>query len=76
MKIINLLFTLTMAAPINPADDYLNYLEKLDNLPTDEFQKETSAAADLLKSKTGLSLSDLESLSDDQFQTYIDLLLE
>ena len=76
MKIINLLFALTIGAPIEPADDYLNYLEKLDSLSSEDFQEEYAAMIDILKSETELSLSYLENMSDEQFQTYIDLLLE
>ena len=71
MKVLSLLFTIVLSVPVLQADDYLQYLNNLDNLPTDEYNQLYKDVSEKFKAETGLSLSDIENLSESEFEDYL-----
>ena len=71
MKVLSLLFTIVLSVPVLPADDYLQYLNTLDDLPTDEYNQLYKDVSEKFEAETGLSLSDIENLSESEFEDYL-----
>ena len=74
MKVLSLLFTMVLSVPIPSTNDYLQYLNSLDNLPTDEYNQLYKDVSKKFKIETGLSLSDIENLTETEFEQYLELL--
>ena len=74
MKVLSLLFTMVLSVPIPSTNDYLQYLNSLDNLPTDEYNQLYKDVSKKFKAETGLSLSDIETLTDTEFEQYLEQL--
>ena len=74
MKVLCLLFATVLSVPIQPANDYQQYLNSLDNLPTDEYNQLYKDVSKKFKIETGLSLSDIENLTETEFEQYLELL--
>ena len=74
MKVLSLLFTMVLSVPIPSTNDYLQYLNSLDNLPTDEYNQLYKDVSKKFKVETGLSLSDIEKLTETEFEQYLEQL--
>ena len=71
MKVLCLLFATVLSVPIQPANDYQQYLSSLDTLPTHEYNKLFEDVSEKFKLETGLSLSDIEKLTESEFDNFL-----
>ena len=76
MKIISLLlFTQTLAFPIEPVDpidaEFDEYLAYLDQLPADQYTELVDGLSGQFKVETGKSFGDLDKMSSDELDTFI-----
>ena len=74
MKVLSLLFTMVLSVPIPSTNDYLQYLNSLDSLPTDEYNQLFKDVSKKFKVETGLALSDIEKLTETEFEQYLEQL--
>ena len=76
MKIISLLlFTQTLAFPIEPVDpidaEFDQFLDDLDQLPTDQYTELIDRLSGLVKVETGMSFGDLDKMSSDEYDEFL-----
>ena len=76
MNIISLLlFSLTLAFPIEPVDpidaEFDQFLDDLDQLPTDQYTELIDGLSGLFKVETGKSFGDLDKMSSDEYDEFL-----
>ena len=76
MNIISLLlFSLTLAFPIEPVDpidaEFDQFLDDLDQLPTDQYTELIDELSGLFKVETGKSFGDLDKMSSDEYDEFL-----